>query len=346
MTSKLASAVIAFGFACATAGQARADSLTVAYYGGSWGDEIKKCIIAPFTAETGVQVEAEPGVSSVTLAKLRQQKGHPAIDVAWMDGGISEIAAGEGLVAPIDPKAVPNVANMIPEGVYKRADGTIFALSTGFYALGIAYNVKDVKPAPASWRDLWNPAYAGAVTLPSPSNAMGVPLLIALSKTFGGTGADVQPALDKLKQLKVLAYFDTSGGADNEFQSGDAEIGAHYAQAVWAMSDKGLPVAYAVPKEGALGGDIRVHVVAGTPRMADAQRFVNEAVSKDAATCMAEALYVGPAAKGITLSEKARQRLPWGADGSVANLALTDWATVNAERARITQEFNRVVAGK
>src|SRR5271163_4069227 len=116
MSSKLASAAIAVGVACATVGPAKADSITVAYYGGSWGDAMQKCMVTPFTAETGVKVEVEPGVSSVTIAKLRQQKGHPAIDVAWMDGGISEIAGSEGLVAAIDPKAVPNVANMIPEG--------------------------------------------------------------------------------------------------------------------------------------------------------------------------------------------------------------------------------------
>src|SRR5579863_2946836 len=151
---------------------AAADSLTVAYYGGSWGDEIQKCITAPFSKATGIEVVPEPGVSSVTLAKLRQQKGKPAIDVAWMDGGISEIAAAEGLVAPIDPHAVPNVANMIPEGVYHKPDGSIYALSTGYYALGIAYNTKEVKTKPTSWNDLWNSDYAGAVTVPSPTNSM------------------------------------------------------------------------------------------------------------------------------------------------------------------------------
>ena len=337
---------LVLGLADTAANVADAEGLTIAYYGGSWGDAIKKCMITPFTAATGVQVEAEPGVSSVTIAKLRQQKGHPAIDVAWMDGGISEIAASESLVAPIDSAAVPNVANMIPEGVYKLPNGSIYALSTGFYALGLAYNKKDVKTPPTSWADLWNPAYAGAVTLPSPSNAMGVPFLVALAKMFGGSATNVQPALAKLKTLNVLAFFDTSGGADNEFQSGDADIGAHYAQAAWAMSDKGLPIAYAVPKEGALGGDIRVHIVAGTPKLADAERFVNIAVSKEAATCMAETIYVGPATKGVTLSNNARQRLPWGANGSVANLALTDWTSINAERAKITQSFNRVVTGK
>jgi len=328
----------------ATAGRA-AEGLTVAYYGGSWGDTIHKCIIEPFTKQTGIHVTPEPGVSSVTLAKLEQQKGHPSIDVAWMDGGISELASADGLVAPIDPKKIPNVANMIPEGIYRNTRGQIYALSTGFYALGIAYNTQQVKTKPTSWKDLWDSAYAGAVTVPAPSNAMGIPFILAINKMEGGTLHNLQPGLKKLKSLKVSSFFDTSGGASNSFQSGQVIIGAHYAQAAWALADKGLPIGYAVPKEGAPSGDIRIHIVNGTKKLAEADKFVNYAVSKPAATCMAEHLYVGPATNGVVLSAKAKQRLPWGANGSVKNLALTNWNIVNPMREKITQMFNREVVG-
>src|ERR1700679_4054917 len=103
---KNGSALMILGAACACSAHATAaEGITVAFYGGSWGTAIQKCMVDPFTKATGINVTPEPGVSSVTLAKLRQQKGSPAIDVAWLDGGVSEIAGTEGLVAPIDPKA-------------------------------------------------------------------------------------------------------------------------------------------------------------------------------------------------------------------------------------------------
>jgi len=322
-----------------------AEGLTVAFYGGSWGDTIQKCIVQPFSKTTGIRVTPEPGVSSVTIAKLRQQKGHPVIDVAWLDGGISELAAAEDLVAPIDPKKVPNVAEMIPEGIYRNAKGQIYALSTGFYALGLVYNTQQIKLKPTSWLDLWKPAYDGAVTVPAPDNAMGIPFILAINRMEGGTLDNLQPGLKKLKALKVSSFFDTSGGADDSFQSGQAIIGAHYAQAAWALADKGLPIGYAVPKEGAPAGDIRVHIVKGTDRLAEAEQFVNYAISRPAATCMSENLYVGPATKGVVLDAKARQRMPWGPDGSVKSLALTDWNAINPLREKITQMFNREVIG-
>jgi len=321
-------------------------SLTVAFYGGEWGDAIQSCIVDPFVKASGVKVTPDPGVSTVTLGKLRQQKGNPVIDVAWIDGGVSELAAADGLTAALTPASVPNIANMIPEGVYKTGDGKIYALSTGFYSLGLVYNTKEVKTPPTSFWDLWKPEFANVSTLPSPSNAMGVPLFMHLNKAAGGSTTNYGPAVTKYKALKVSSFFDTSGGATNSFQSAEVIVGAHYASAAWSLADKGLPITYVAPKEGAPSGDIRVHIVNGTKNRAAADKFVDFAVAKEQAACMSEKLYVGPATKGVGLSDKAKSRLPWGKDGSIANLALIDWGALNAQRQIVTDLWNNEIARK
>jgi putative spermidine/putrescine transport system substrate-binding protein len=321
-------------------------SLTAAFYGGEWGDAIQSCIVDPFIKATGVKVTPDPGVSTVTLGKLRQQKDNPVIDIAWIDGGVSELAAADGLTATLTPASVPNIANMIPEGVYKTSAGSIYALSTGFYSMGLVYNTKEVKTPPASFWDLWKPEFAGVATMPSPTNAMGVPLFIHLNKAAGGSSANYGPAVKRYKDLKVSSFFDASGAATNSFQSGEVIAGAHYASAAWSLADKGLPITYVAPKEGAPTGDIRVHIVAGTKNRAAADRFIDFAVAKEQASCMSEKLYVGPATKGVSLSEKARGRLPWGKDGSIANLALIDWSVLNAQRQAVTDVWNKEVARK
>lgn len=321
-------------------------SLTVAFYGGEWGDAIQTCIVDPFAKATGVKVTPDPGVSTVTFGKLRQQKGNPVIDVAWIDGGVSELAAADGLTATLTPASVPNIANMIPEGVYKTSAGSIYALSTGFYSLGLVYNTKEVKTPPTSFADLWKPEFAGTSTLPSPSNAMGVPLFLHLNKAFGGSPSSYAPAVGKYKTLKISSFFDTSGAATNSFQSGEVIVGAHYASAAWSLADKGLPITYVAPKEGAPTGDIRVHLVEGTKNRAAAEKFVDFAVAKEQASCMSEKLYVGPATKGVSLSDKAKGRLPWGKDGSVSNLALIDWTALNQQRQAVTDLWNKEIARK
>ena len=140
-------AIYAALMASASSGAGAQQRLTVATYGGNWGEAQKACILDPFAKASGVQVVQETSVSTVTYNKLKQQKGNPSIDIAWIDGGISELAAADGVIATIDPAKVGNVSGLIEEAVYKK-DGKIYALSTGFYALGIAYNSKEVKSAP------------------------------------------------------------------------------------------------------------------------------------------------------------------------------------------------------
>lgn len=319
--------------------------ITVAWYGGNWGDAFKACVADPFTRATGITVVPEVGTSSTTLAKLQQQKDAPKIDVAWMDGGISELAQAAGVLEAIVPGRVPNVANLLPQAVY-RADGSVYAVGTGYYSLGLTYNTQKVKTAPTSWRDLWNPEFRGAVTIPSPANSSGVPFIVFLTKVWGGDLKDLAPVFRQLKSLDAALFFDSSGAATNAYQSGEAVIGAHFNVGAWDLIDKGAPIGFVVPKEGAWATDARLHLVKGTPQRAAAERFIDTALTAQAASCLAEKLYVGPAVRDVKVPDSVARKLPWGVNGSVANLALFDWNVVNQQRPQITDTWNREVARK
>ena len=75
------------------------EKLVAAHYGGVWGKTIETCMFDTFTKATGIGVTPEPGVSTANRAKLQAQKGNPAIDIAFIDGGISELAMADGTVA-------------------------------------------------------------------------------------------------------------------------------------------------------------------------------------------------------------------------------------------------------
>jgi len=112
---------------------ASAQSIVVGSYGGSWGEAIKACVADPFTEETGVAVMLEPNVSSVTLAKLEQQKNDPIFSATWLDGGISELA--QDVVENIDPAKIGGIDDILPQAVYRRPDGSIYAIGTGYFSL-------------------------------------------------------------------------------------------------------------------------------------------------------------------------------------------------------------------
>lgn len=324
---------------------AQADEIRVAWYGGNWGEAFNTCIAVPFTDRTGVTVIPEIGTSNTSLAKLRQQQANPTIDVVFLDGGISELARDDGLLAPIDSATADHVADLHEEAVYRDGDD-IFAVSVGYYSLGLTYNKDEIPEAPTTWDALWDADYAGAVVIPSPANSAGIPFIAFLAGISDTPLTELGPVYEKLAKLDVATYFDSSGAASNAFQSGEAIIGAHFNVGAWDLTDKGLPIGFAVPKEGVWATDARLHLVKNGPAPEPAIQFINEAMTHEAASCLAEKLYLGPAVKGATVPDQVAEKMPWGLDGTISNLNLLDWGVINDQRAAITDAWNREVVGR
>lgn len=338
----LSIAVSALALALSSA-HAQQKPLTVAWYGGNWSDAYQACVGTPFTEATGIPLVVDVGTSTTTLAKLQQQTDKPTIDVAFMDGGISELAEETGVVAPIDLALVPNASGLNETGIYRNGD-KVFAVSIGYFSLGITYNTDKVSEAPTSWEALWQKEYAGAVTVPSPSNSAGVPFIFFLNEINGGKPDDMTATFKKLAALDVALFFDSSGAATNAFQSGEVTMGAHFNVGAWDLIDSGLPIAFVVPKEGVWASDSRLHIVKNAPNPDAAVKFINTAVSAEAAKCLAEKLYVGPAVKNVELAPETRRKLPWGENGSINDLRLANWNEVNKRRAELIEVWNREVA--
>lgn len=342
----LITAVTALSLGLGAAASAE-EKIVVTIYSGVWGEAQKACMLTPFSNATGITPVPEPAISSVAITKMMQQKDNPEIDVTWLDGGPSEQAWNEGIIDAIDPAKIPNLSDVADKAIYKTKDGKIYAVGTGYYATGLFYNTKEVKEKPTSWFDMWKPEYAGRAIFMSPVLANFVPTFLHINKLLGGSSSNFQPAIDKFKTLKVSSYYESSGTVQASIQSGEAIIGAHYVNAIWSVNDQSVPVVPIAPKEGLPAGDIRLHLVKGTKHKDAAEKFINFAVSKEALTCLGERLYVGPTTKQPPqLSAKARERMPWGAEGSLADLIVPDWNEVNAKRAEIIDLWNRQVVGK
>jgi putative spermidine/putrescine transport system substrate-binding protein len=336
----------AAGAATVVASRAAAQGqITVATYGGRFGEAIREGSIKAFQEKTGAKVLEEQGVSTVTVGKLRQQKGNPSIDVAWIDGGVSELALAEDLVEPIDLSALGSVKDLFPEAIQKDRRGQVYAITGGFYSIGMSYHKDRIKNPPASWKDLWRPEYAGRATTASPVNATWPNWFAHMAKVYGGDLDHVDAFLNAMKQLKVAAFWDAAGQSDNLFQSGEVDVGVHIHGNAWGLRDKGLPIVFVVPAEGAVAGDIRVHLVKGTKNKDLALKYIDAVLSPAGQKGLMEYISAAPANQRVEIPAKVKDRMPYGS-GSMKNLAMPDWQAINERKPRWIERWNKEVLGK
>lgn len=318
------------------------EKITITTFTGPWETTARECFVEPFIAETGIDVVVEPGVSSVTYTKLRQQRDSPEIDVAWMNGGDSENAWDEGLLSEIKPEKIANIGNLSERSVY-RVDGSIYAVSTGYFALTIVYNTEKVASEPQSWWDLWRDEYSGRVFSLGPTGTLFTPLLMHLNSELGGDDSEFNPVINKFAELDVSTYYSSSGAIQAAIHSGDAIIGSFYTNTAWTLVDEGFPIGVANPKEGLPAADQRLHLVQGSKNKEAAEQFINFSLGEQPLVCMAEKMLVGPPLKSVRLNKEAEKRMPWGVGGTVEDLVIPDWRKVNEVRNRIRSLWNRRV---
>ncbi len=343
LLSAVAGGVVAFAM---TGGAQAEGSITVNAYSGPWELAMRKCFFEPFTAETGIQVVVETGTASVTFAKLRQQKDSPTIDVAWLDAGYSEQAWDEGLTQEVSATEVPNLSNLSKQALYATDDGKVYGVGTGYFSYTLVYDPKQVDPAPTSYFDLWDSKYEERVYSPAPAQSLFTPLLMHLNKQLGGTDDNFEPILEKFSQLKPSSFFEASGVMNVTIQSGEVVMGIYYPNTAWQLFDQGVSITTGVPKEGVVASDIRMHLVAGTNKKALAERLMNYVSQPTPLQCISEEIYLGPPLDNPVLSEKANQRMPWGAGGKLSDLVMPDWHAVNAKRQQLRDLWNRRVVSQ
>jgi putative spermidine/putrescine transport system substrate-binding protein len=148
-------------------------TLTVASWGGGYGQAQDRAILRPFAAETGrkVEVVSHGGAALKDLDNLRKQdaSGKTAWDVINLSGGLASKACEEGLLRPLDLAAVFGEAgaeaarnDFIPGGIQPCAIGSTV------WSTVILYNKSAYpKGAPATAQDLFDLArFPGKRALP------------------------------------------------------------------------------------------------------------------------------------------------------------------------------------
>ncbi|WP_370022522.1 spermidine/putrescine ABC transporter substrate-binding protein [Planotetraspora sp. GP83] len=173
------------------------------------------------------------------------------IDVAFVSGQYAQALNEAGLLEPIHPELIPNLANLYPEAANLSYDkGNKYSVPYTWGTTGLCYRSDLVKTAPTSWNVLLNPPVElrKKITMMTTERWLALPALKSLGYSINTTDdAQLAKAKDLLIEAKknLLAYDDTTFGA--RLRKGEAALVEAWDG--WCpTSDKNIK--FVVPKEG------------------------------------------------------------------------------------------------
>jgi putative spermidine/putrescine transport system substrate-binding protein len=129
-------------------------------FDGSLGESYTKHWYDPFIDKFDIKMNhIKLKGSRVPLEKVQAQiaAGKPETDVMPMHKDQVIFSERNNLAMEVDASAIPEFANYYDQGVTKYGPKMVV------WCYGLAYNTELVKPAPTSWKVLWDPEYAGRV---------------------------------------------------------------------------------------------------------------------------------------------------------------------------------------
>jgi putative spermidine/putrescine transport system substrate-binding protein len=290
-------------------GGAAAQELNVAIFGGSFADNMRACVAEPFRQATGAQVNFVLGNSVQNAARLRATKGNPDVDVAYMDLSLAVQAKAEQLLDTLDPARVTHLADIYPAAV----DGDRRFVGFSYAATLIAYNPRETRTKPASWRDLWNPDYRGRIALGDISATSGQHFLIAAARLNGGSIDNLEPGFQAIRELKphVMTFYTQADQVIPLIQRGDIAIAVWFSDRTAVAANSGVPVAAVFPSEGAIGIQPSFAIPTGAHHKALAEQYIDLALSVEAQACVAQRQFLGPTNRKVELADDVARLVPY-----------------------------------
>ncbi len=295
-------ALIAPGLVFASAPK-KPKEIIVRAWGGAWGEALKAGVADGFTAATGIKVRLDFTEDNEIKPKIWaavDQGRVPPIHVNWDTTTNATISALRGVT--VDLSDLPNLKGLLPLAKPIGLKGYPL-VNTYAYVYVCAYRPEAFPDGPPkSWSVLIDPKFKGRIALYDDGIGF-TPVAVLVG---GGTRKDIpdnmEPAWQfyrKLKKNKPLLGEDAD--FTNWFQNGEIDVACTISVNARAARQKGIKVAWTVPKEGCKVDTDGLWVPKGLPPNEEywAKQFVNHALTKEAQQKWCSMLGLPPVYPGI-----------------------------------------------
>jgi spermidine/putrescine-binding protein len=216
----------------------------------------------PFEEACGVKVNATyMGSSDDLVAKLRAG-GAETIDLISPSSDAATAIIDAGLAAPLDLGRIPSY-NDLSEGFRSlkvaRKGTDLYVLPWAFGPNPLIYDTTKVRPAPASWGELWDRKYRNKLSLQDDiatlymvAQYLGMDDPKDPSKLYNLSDEELAKVKAKMLELRpnVRKYWVTAGDMTQLFQSREVVAGEGWPLMTNQLRQAKFPAGETIPKEG------------------------------------------------------------------------------------------------
>jgi putrescine transport system substrate-binding protein len=268
----------------------------------NWSDYIAPETIAKFEAETGIKVNYDVFDSNEVL-ETKLLTGRTGYDVVVPTDYFLERQAKQGILLALDKTKLPNLKNIDP-AVLKRLEGADpgnrYGVPYAGVVTGIGYNVAKLKKALGnvpvdSWAIVFDPKYAAKLKDCGFTMLDQEGEIIFSAKLWLGIDSaserqdDLAAAEAMLLKIRPYVRYFHSSQYINDLANGETCVANSWSGDVLQARDrareagKGVELAFAVPKEGALQSFDMLAIPADAPHPDNAHKFIDFLMRADIA---------------------------------------------------------------
>ena len=276
----------------AAAGAALADEKVLNV--DNWSDYIQPSVIADFEKDTGIKVNYDVFDSNEIL-ETKLLTGHTNYDVVVPSGAFLERQLQADIYRKLDKALLAILKNVDPDVARATAlydPGNQYAVDYMWITSGVGYNVASIRArmpdAPVdSWRMLFDPAVVakfqdcGVSILDAASEVVATVLLYLGRNPNSNSLEDLKAAEAALHAIRpYVRHVDSASYIDN-LANGDVCLAMGWSGDIKQAHDraaeasKGVDVAYAIPKEGAISNYDVLAIPADAPHVKNAHLFID-----------------------------------------------------------------------
>lgn len=275
------------------------------------------------------------------VAAYRTTPDKPLVNCGFFN--VDSITKGDvdDLWAPLDPKRVPNLANIEPKYARPDSKGTPYMMS----GIGILYNKNAMKEPPKSWTEMWDPKNRGRITMFDYDNRM----LVIAARLNGGGEDNIDPGFkvwsENAKNFRALV--DSNDAVKNLLVSGDAWMAPWFSGLSYVWIREGAPLGFAIPKEGTIGFPLYLGMVkGGTPaQKAVCEDLINELMTPENAGRYSKLTFAVSLVKNAVLDDEQKNDPLLNAELAATSIPF-DYGSIGQDAADWRERWDREVKFK